>query len=158
VADWRTSFSKLSCVSAEIKGDAIKKQKMGKVGFLRKNYCCNASFKIISIQTVVPIAAKATTAAAMARILSSGLIFAAATGAAAGRRAAGAVVEAGAAALGRGWAAGVADERNVVEAGGAGSAPLDAPVGPPGGNVGSLMVGAAVGLGGRLMRTVSFLG
>jgi hypothetical protein len=34
----------------------------------------------------------------------------------------------------------------------------DAPVGPPGGNVGSLMVGAADGLGGRLMRTVSFLG
>jgi len=33
-----------------------------------------------------------------------------------------------------------------------------APVGPPGGNVGSLMVGAAEGLGGRLMRTVSFLG
>jgi hypothetical protein len=37
-------------------------------------------------------------------------------------------------------------------------APLDAPVGPPGGSVGNLMVGAAVGLGGKLMRTVSFLG
>ena len=35
---------------------------------------------------------------------------------------------------------------------------LGAPVGPPGGSVGSLMVGAAVGFGGRLMRTVSFLG
>ena len=35
---------------------------------------------------------------------------------------------------------------------------LGAPVGPPGGSVGSLMVGAAVGLGGKLMRTVSFLG
>jgi len=35
---------------------------------------------------------------------------------------------------------------------------LGAPVGPPGGNVGSLMVGAAVGFGGKLMRTVSFLG
>jgi hypothetical protein len=46
----------------------------------------------------------------------------------------------------------------MVEAGGVGGAPLDAPVGPPGGNVGSLMVGAAVGLGGKLMRTVSFLG
>ena len=33
-----------------------------------------------------------------------------------------------------------------------------APVGPPGGSVGSLMVGAAEGLGGRLIRTVSFLG
>jgi hypothetical protein len=31
-------------------------------------------------------------------------------------------------------------------------------VGPPGGNVGSLIVGAAEGLGGRLMRTVSFFG
>ena len=30
--------------------------------------------------------------------------------------------------------------------------------GPPGGNVGNLMVGAAEGLGGRLMRTVSFFG
>lgn len=35
---------------------------------------------------------------------------------------------------------------------------LGAPVGPPGGRVGNLMVGAAVGLGGKLMRTVSFLG
>src|SRR5688572_15753311 len=34
----------------------------------------------------------------------------------------------------------------------------DAPVGPPGGNVGNLIVGAADGFGGRLMRTVSFLG
>jgi hypothetical protein len=30
--------------------------------------------------------------------------------------------------------------------------------GAPGGSVGSLIVGAAVGLGGRLIRTVSFLG
>jgi hypothetical protein len=37
-------------------------------------------------------------------------------------------------------------------------AAVGAPVGPPGGNVGSLMVGAAVGFGGKLMRTVSFLG
>src|ERR1700723_3917158 len=35
---------------------------------------------------------------------------------------------------------------------------LGAPVGPPGGSVGNLMVGAAVGLGGKLIRTVSFLG
>ena len=40
---------------------------------------------------------------------------------------------------------------------GAGMA-LGAPVGPPGGSVGNLMVGAADGLGGKLMRTVSFLG
>jgi hypothetical protein len=31
-------------------------------------------------------------------------------------------------------------------------------VGPPGGKVGSLMVGAAEGFGGKLMRTVSFFG
>jgi len=31
-------------------------------------------------------------------------------------------------------------------------------VGPPGGKVGNLMVGAAEGFGGKLMRTVSFLG
>jgi hypothetical protein len=37
-------------------------------------------------------------------------------------------------------------------------AALGAPVGPPGGSVGNLIVGAAVGLGGKLMRTVSFLG
>src|ERR1035438_2611586 len=35
---------------------------------------------------------------------------------------------------------------------------LEAPVGPPGGSVGNLIVGAAEGFGGRLMRTVSFLG
>jgi hypothetical protein len=32
------------------------------------------------------------------------------------------------------------------------------PVGPPGGSVGNLIVGAAEGFGGKLMRTVSFLG
>jgi hypothetical protein len=32
------------------------------------------------------------------------------------------------------------------------------PDGPPGGRVGSLIVGAAEGFGGKLMRTVSFLG
>ena len=35
---------------------------------------------------------------------------------------------------------------------------LGAPVGPPGGSVGNLMVGAAEGFGGKLIRTVSFLG
>ena len=73
-----------------------------------------------------------------------------AAGRAAGRCAAGAA--AGAAVAGR-------------AAGAAGAAPCDgsvnagAPaVGPPGGSVGNLIVGAAEGLGGRLMRTVSFLG
>jgi hypothetical protein len=37
-------------------------------------------------------------------------------------------------------------------------AALGAPVGPPGGSVGSLMVGAVDGFGGKLIRTVSFLG
>ena len=35
---------------------------------------------------------------------------------------------------------------------------LGAPVGPPGGSVGNLIVGAVDGLDGKLMRTVSFLG
>jgi len=40
-----------------------------------------------------------------------------------------------------------------------GSVNVGAPaVGPPGGSVGNLIVGAAEGLGGKLMRTVSFLG
>ena len=133
---------------------------MGMLRFLRANYCTNASFRIINIQTVVPIAARATTAAAMARILSIVLILAAAAGGAAGRRAA-VGAAAGAGAPGLGCAAVAADERKVVAAGGVGTNEGDgaeAPVGPPGGNVGSLMVGAAVGFGGRLMRTVSFLG
>jgi hypothetical protein len=32
------------------------------------------------------------------------------------------------------------------------------PVGPPGGRVGNLIVGGSVGLGGKLIRTVSFFG
>jgi hypothetical protein len=94
----------------------------------------------------------------MARILSTGLMVAT-TGATTGRRAAGAAVGA-AGAAGLGLAAAVAEDFSVVELGGIGTNgdPVEAPVGPPGGNVGSLMVGAAVGLGGRLMRTVSFLG
>ncbi len=42
--------------------------------------------------------------------------------------------------------------------GGANGALPGAAEGPPGGNVGNLMVGAAEGFGGKLMRTVSFLG
>ena len=119
-------------------------------------------FNINIIQTVVPMAARPTMAAAMASILSIVLMLdAAAAGlAGAGRCAAGAA--AGAAAAER-WAAGVADERKVVELGGVGTSEgppgaLAAPVGPPGGRVGNLIVGAAVGLGGKLIRTVSFLG
>lgn len=70
---------------------------------------------------------------------------------------------------GRGWAAGAAEvvtlDRGAAAATGAaglfaggGGVALGAPVGPPGGNVGNLMVGAADGFGGKLMRTVSFLG
>jgi len=55
-----------------------------------------------------------------------------------------------------GRGAGGAGEADVT-AGAANGAAL-APVGPPGGSVGNLIVGAAEGFGGRLMRTVSFLG
>jgi hypothetical protein len=109
-----------------------------------------AFLRIINIQTVVPTAAKAVTQAAMARILSNPLtVGAAATGRWTGAVARGCAT-AGAAALLRSvvWAIGAACE----------AGPLDAPVGPPGGRVGNLMVGAAVGLGGRLIRTVSFFG
>src|SRR3954452_17278260 len=41
---------------------------------------------------------------------------------------------------------------------GAGGAADGPPDGPPGGSVGSLIVGAAEGFGGKLIRTVSFLG
>ncbi len=61
-------------------------------------------------------------------------------------------------------AAGLGGGGAVVEAGAAGAPAAvagglaAADGGAPGGKVGSLMVGDAVGLGGRLMRTVSFLG
>src|SRR5947209_1023950 len=81
----------------------------------------------------------------------------------------GAVAGAGrgaAAGAGRGAATGAAAPARVVVGGAAGAAalgigigaPAGPAVGPPGGSVGSLMVGAAEGLGGKLMRTVSFLG
>ena len=80
---------------------------------------------------------------------------AAGMGASAGRGAAGAERgAAGAAAVARGALGGCAGA-----APGPGPAqPAGPPVGPPGGSVGSLMVGAAEGLGGKLIRTVSFLG
>jgi hypothetical protein len=106
---------------------------------------------------VVPAAASPITAAAMARTVSTVLTAGrAATGPGAARGAAGAERgAAGAAAVARG-ALGVRAGAALGPA--AGAAAAGAPVGPPGGSVGSLMVGAAEGLGGKLIRTVSFLG
>ena len=87
------------------------------------------------------------TAAAMARTVSTGLNLAA--GGATGRGAEAGRCATGAAVVGRGAATGAAAGAVGIEA---------APVGPPGGSVGNLIVGAAEGLGGRLIRTVSFLG
>ena len=97
---------------------------------------------------VVPTAATTATSATIARILSTGLMVAARTGAtgADGRGAVGA---------GRGAVA-VGAGRAGAAAGGVGA--RGTLVGPPGGSVGNLIVGAADGLGGKLMRTVSFLG
>ena len=53
---------------------------------------------------------------------------------------------------------GAAEARGALGGGAEGAAGLAAPVGPPGGKVGNFIVGAAEGFGGRLMRTVSFLG
>jgi hypothetical protein len=75
-----------------------------------------------------------------------------------GRVAAAAAVVGGAtpeAVGGRG--AGGAGAAGAGAATGPGDADADA-AGPPAGSVGSLMVGEEAGLGGRLMRTVSFLG
>src|SRR4051812_46738181 len=111
------------------------------------------------IQTVVPTAAKAIIAAAIARTVSNVLTVGPATTTGAGRGAAGgagrgAADAAGAApaALRGGAAAGAAGPGGNAAAGAAAAA------GPPGGNVGSLIVGAAEGFGGRLILTVSFLG
>ena len=64
----------------------------------------------------------------------------------------------GAAPGGRGAATGAAVPPGRGAAGAGAGMPPGAPVGPPGGSVGSLMVGAADGLGGKVIRTVSFLG
>jgi len=115
--------------------------------------------------TTLPAAINPATAATMARMVSSGLSEAAAfTGAGAGLaaealvltgagRLPGAAVGAAAPVLG---ALGAWVGAAVLNAG-AGAAP-PGPLGPPGGNVGSLIVGAADGLGGKLIRTVSFFG
>lgn len=110
---------------------------------------------------VVPTATKPTTPAAIANIESSGLKAGAAAtatgagrgsgaGAAAGREATGAAAPA------RGAGGGACAGAAAPIAGAGAAAPP--PVGPPGGNVGSLIVGAAEGLGGKLIRTVSFFG
>src|SRR5450631_2572013 len=143
VADWRTSLSKLSCVSAEINGEAIGCSGCGKTVVRSLNQGFTASFSIFHIQPVVPAAAKPATPAAMASILSSGLMAEAAAAGFGAERCCADGAAAGAAA-GERWAAGVADERKAVEPGGVGASgePPAAPVGPPGGSVGSLMVGA----------------
>lgn len=101
------------------------------------------------------MAISAATAATMTKIVSRPLMDFAAAGAGA---AMGRAVVAGAAAAARG--AGAAAAGAAARGAGAGGAPgagiwAD---GPPGGNVGNLIVGAADGFGGRLIRTVSFFG
>src|SRR5215469_6562550 len=123
------------------------------------------------IQMVVPMAASPATPAAIARTVSTGLAAATTTGAMATRPAAGAgraagcaaaadaaAGETGAAVVVRGAATGAAVPAGRGAAGAAPGMPPGAPVGPPGGNVGNLIVGAAEGLGGSVIRTVSFLG
>src|SRR5437879_1224294 len=98
----------------------------------------------------------------MAKIVSTGLNAGAATtvtgaGRGAGAGATEARAETGAAPA-RGAAGGAAcgGAAALLKAGAGGAA--EAPLGPPGGSVGSLIVGAAEGFGGKLIRTVSFLG
>ena len=120
-------------------------------------------FKYIIIQTVVPTAAKAATQAAIARMVSNRLTVAAAgarctvgAGRVAAAGAAAGAAARGAAVVVRGAATGAATPAG--RGGGAPGTELGAPVGPPGGSVGNLIVGAADGLGGKLIRTVSFFG
>ncbi len=98
------------------------------------------------------------TAATIARTLSKPLTPAMiGAGESEGRGAAGAAEAAGRDAMGAGpevRGAAAATGAAAADGGGAGAAPE----GPPGGSVGSLIVGAAEGLGGKLIRTVSFLG
>ena len=131
-------------------GEVIRRENKAESQFFWKNQVVGISI----IQITVPTANTAATAAAIIRIRSSELIVGAAAGAT--RRACGA---AGAAARdGVVTGAAVARGTACVGAEADGMAPLDAPVGPPGGSVGNLIVGAVDGLGGKLMRTVSFLG
>ncbi len=109
----------------------------------------------------LPRAAIPAIMAAIAKPTSKPLTVGAAEAARAG---AGRCWDGAGAAAGR-WATGAEEARGAAAGAGAAAAEgapaagtLAAPVGPPGGSVGNLIVGAAVGLGGRLIRTVSFLG
>lgn len=98
-------------------------------------------------------------AAASASVLSSPPTVGADLAAAGAGRGAGAL-----AGLGAATGAAVAREAGGGESGAGEAAGVAAiagdaaPVGPPGGSVGNLIVGAAVGFGGSVMRTVSFFG
>jgi len=119
-----------------------------------------AFLRIRNIQTTVPAANNPATTAAMTRKLSSAPTVGAAPGAALCVAGAGRVGATGAAAVAAAVRGAVAAEAGAALAspGVAAGAGLGAPVGPPGGSVGSLMVGAVDGFGGKLIRTVSFLG
>ena len=106
----------------------------------------------------MPAANNAATVAAMTRMLSSAPIVGAAAGAGLCAAGAGRACETGAAAAEEARGAGAAGAADGVFAALGNGTALGAPVGPPGGSVGNLIVGAADGLGGKLMRTVSFLG
>lgn len=115
-------------------------------------------------QATVPAAAKLTTAAMMAKALSKPLIAETGAGAWRGAGAAGGDIAERCAV---GGAATRAPEPPVGGAGGFGpvagaatgaAAEVVLGGGAPVGNVGNLIVGEAVGFGGKLMRTVSFLG
>ena len=114
-------------------------------------------------QTTPPIATRLAKAAEKIRTLSK-VLMEGTTGAAARCATGAAFCAAVGAAPDLAAAAGAAGAAAVLNAGAGavGAAATDtglgAPVGPPGGKVGSLMVGAAVGLGGKLIRTVSFFG
>jgi hypothetical protein len=137
-------------------GEAIVNQ-CGDRLLLAQNY---GYLKSVMQKYVLPTASKPATAAAMARALSSPLMVGTAASAAAGRwagRCAGAAAAEGAAAVARrAGAAGATAWLTAV--GGANGAAPGAADGPPGGRVGNLIVGAAEGFGGKLMRTVSFFG
>lgn len=110
----------------------------------------------------MPAAARPITAAAMASILSSELIvlISVITGAGRGAAGAGAMAgrEAAAAAVGAAVARGAAGAGAACAAAGAAAADGAGPAAAPGGRVGNFIVGAADGFGGKLIRTVSFLG
>lgn len=113
--------------------------------------------------TVEPTAISPTTAAATVRIVSVELAGPAEAwgteraGALEAAAARGAAVAPGAA-VAREAGAGAGAAAGLVPVAGGGPGFVPAAPGPPGGRVGSLIVGAAEGLGGSVMRTVSFLG